>query len=239
MSAWAFIKAIRRNRDGNVYAIPEFTAFYGKVVAGVSSRTSGALCRGHILEGLPEGARVLEVGAGVGEDALALARLRPDVHVVASDLHAIMLDQARSKPTPQNLDWVHAGADALPFPAGHFDAVYSANTVKHFTDAHQTLGRLLRMLRPGGVLSTVELSPWARWRTWWNMTRMLPIPWPLRPVLTVKLRREMAVAMPDRGAVEGWFRGQELAREDGVVVDELVHPELGAMPCWGVRMVRG
>jgi release factor glutamine methyltransferase len=73
------------------------------------------------LAGLPEGARVVDVGTGSGAIALALADERPDLRITGSDVSADALDVARANGARLGLevDWVRA--DGLP--SGEWDAV--------------------------------------------------------------------------------------------------------------------
>jgi ubiquinone/menaquinone biosynthesis C-methylase UbiE len=96
-----------------------------------------------------DGARILEVGAGTGRDAMSLAS--HGARVVAVDYTVASLDLLRRSP----VDGV-VGADAfdLPFPDATFDVVYHQGLLEHFREARaETLLREnVRVLRPGGFL---------------------------------------------------------------------------------------
>jgi phosphoadenosine phosphosulfate reductase len=95
---------------------------------------------------VPEGARVLDVGAGFGEVARLMAEQRPDLEFVLLNAVQSQLDHA-----PAEFEQVHGDAHDLPFEDGSFDAV-----MFHFAlcnmDARVALAEASRVLRPGGVL---------------------------------------------------------------------------------------
>jgi release factor glutamine methyltransferase len=73
--------------------------------------------------GLPEGARVLDVGTGSGAVALALKHERPDLAVTASDVSRKALEVARANAERLGLDVELVVADLVP--AGEWDAIVS------------------------------------------------------------------------------------------------------------------
>jgi release factor glutamine methyltransferase len=75
--------------------------------------------------GLPDGARMLDVGTGSGAVALALKDERPDLSVSASDLSADALDVARANGERLGLDVRWLGADLLDGVGDEYDAVLS------------------------------------------------------------------------------------------------------------------
>jgi ubiquinone/menaquinone biosynthesis C-methylase UbiE len=100
-------------------------------------------------------ARVLELGAGRGWAARALAE---DGHeVVASDAQddtevglgfAVRL---RKRPGPW-FGCVASAAEALPFRDASFDCVFSFSTLRHILDLEGVLREASRVLRPGGAM---------------------------------------------------------------------------------------
>jgi demethylmenaquinone methyltransferase/2-methoxy-6-polyprenyl-1,4-benzoquinol methylase len=107
-----------------------------------------------LLDGLPNGARVLDVGAGTGRLAAAVAEHCPQVRVSSVDFSVPML---RLAPTRMR----RAAGDALrlPFQDGTFDAVVSGFLIRNVADVQAGLGEQLRVLRPGGTLAILETTP--------------------------------------------------------------------------------
>jgi demethylmenaquinone methyltransferase/2-methoxy-6-polyprenyl-1,4-benzoquinol methylase len=109
------------------------------------------------LAKLGAGERALDVGAGTGDLALALARAGPSGRVVAIDLAPQMLLRARLR-ADASLGYVVASAEALPFADGLFSCVVAGFAVRNFGDLPRALGDMRRVLRPGGRAVVLELS---------------------------------------------------------------------------------
>lgn len=104
--------------------------------------------------------RVLDVGCGTGAfEQLALDRFAP-LNIVGLDLTPAMVQCARRKLAARPQAQALVGrAEALPFPAGCFDVVVSANMLHHVPDAPGLLQECARVLRLGGRLGIVD---WCR-----------------------------------------------------------------------------
>jgi SAM-dependent methyltransferase len=97
--------------------------------------------------------RVLEVAAGTGAVTRLLAQALPGgSSIVATDVGAPMLDQARAIGTHRPVEWRQADAMHLPFDDGAFDAVVCQFGVMFFADRSRAFGEARRVLRPGGIL---------------------------------------------------------------------------------------
>lgn len=94
------------------------------------------------------GGRLLEIGAGTGQDSMFFAR--HGIEVVATDLSPAMVGHCRAK----GLDARVMDVMRLDFPAGSFDAVYALNCLLHVPNADlpRALAVIHRLLRPGGWL---------------------------------------------------------------------------------------
>ena len=91
--------------------------------------------------------RLLEVGAGTGQDSVFFRDHGMDV--VATDLSPAMVLRCREKAIDARvMDFLH-----LDFPAGSFDAAYALNCLLHVPDADlpDVLATIRATLRPGGL----------------------------------------------------------------------------------------
>jgi tRNA threonylcarbamoyl adenosine modification protein (Sua5/YciO/YrdC/YwlC family) len=95
--------------------------------------------------------RVLELGTGTGETALALLERHPEAELVGLDESAAMLGAARLR-LPADRVSLHVGRLEEPLPEGPFDLVASALCVHHLDgeDKRELFARVARVLRPGG-----------------------------------------------------------------------------------------
>ncbi|GIF76740.1 hypothetical protein Asi02nite_62580 [Asanoa siamensis] len=99
-------------------------------------------------ERLAPGARLLEIGAGSGQDSAWFQA--EGLSVVAVDLSAAMVAHCRAKGVEAHvMDFLH-----LDFPAGSFDAVYALSCLLHVPnhDLPAVLAAVRAVLRPGGLL---------------------------------------------------------------------------------------
>ena len=115
---------------------------------------------------LPGQARIIDLGAGTGTAALALARQLPDAEVVAVDVSESMLEhiqrQARLLGVADRVRTVQADLDQ-PWPAlGPADLVWAAASLHHMADPGDALAQAFATLRPGGVLAVTELGSFPR-----------------------------------------------------------------------------
>jgi SAM-dependent methyltransferase len=96
------------------------------------------------------GARVLEVGCGMGTMASLWAH--EGARVTAVDLNATAVAQTRRRFDLLGLDGEILQADAreLPFEDGVFDYVWSWGVLHHSPDLPRSLRELLRVVRRGG-----------------------------------------------------------------------------------------
>ncbi|HEY3066068.1 MAG TPA: class I SAM-dependent methyltransferase [Methylomirabilota bacterium] len=111
------------------------------------------------------GARVLDVGAGLGGPARFLAGGR-GCHVVALELHAGRAGAARRLSRLCRLDRlvhvVRGDATRLPFADGGFDACVSQEAFMHIADKAAVLAGCRRVLVTGGRLAFTDWIAHAR-----------------------------------------------------------------------------
>ena len=119
--------------------------------------------------GLMPGDTVLDVACGTGSFTRDFARVAgPDGLAVRLDASATMLDRALREPLPENLAYVRAGAEELPFADASFDAVCCFAALYLIEDPMRAITELARVLKPGGriaLLSSCHRGPLPAHRT--------------------------------------------------------------------------
>ena len=103
--------------------------------------------REQVLDAIPHGCKVLDIGCGVGE-MLLLLRDRNGCECYGLDIAPSAVEIAKAK-------GIHAELAALPhIPYGdaNFDACVCTETLEHVSDAKKTIKEIQRVLRPGGIV---------------------------------------------------------------------------------------
>jgi demethylmenaquinone methyltransferase/2-methoxy-6-polyprenyl-1,4-benzoquinol methylase len=112
--------------------------------------------RRFLVSRLPdEGGDVLDVATGTGLVAAEL--LRRGFRVTGLDQSPGMLAVARRR-FGDRVPLVEASAEALPFEDGSFDHLTFTYLLRYVDDPGATLVELARVVRPGGVLASLEFG---------------------------------------------------------------------------------
>lgn len=107
------------------------------------------LRRAFLLDHVPAGARVLDVGCGEGRFAAELAHV--GMRVVGIDVAAEPLRRAHLRHPELDLQQVPA-AGAWPLADASFDVVWVGEVIEHVADTAGWLSEVRRVLHSGGVL---------------------------------------------------------------------------------------
>ncbi len=107
-----------------------------------------------IVQNLQPG-RILDVAAGTGDLALALAKACPNTEIIAADFCPEMLEIAERNGVANT---IVADAMDLPFPDAKFDVVTVAYGLRNMESWIGAAREMLRVLRPGGSLVILDFS---------------------------------------------------------------------------------
>lgn len=117
----------------------------------------------HALAAIPVGGRLLEIGAGAGWQAKALAEQGYAVEAIDVPESGYAEDQV----------WPVLNYDGryIPFSSSVFDVVFTSNTLEHIPHIEALQDEIRRVLKPDGI--AVHIVPTGSWRFWSNVTHYL------------------------------------------------------------------
>ncbi|MFC7403600.1 class I SAM-dependent methyltransferase [Georgenia alba] len=138
----------------------------GEVYDRTSGRLNGRLYRRAAAdvaqvaqEVAPDGAAVLDVGAGTGRLLAALADVLPGARITGVDVAETMVEVARRRTATLERVTVDAGdVGELPYPDAQFDVVVSTLSMHHWPDQAAAVAEVARVLRPGGALLVFDFA---------------------------------------------------------------------------------
>jgi demethylmenaquinone methyltransferase/2-methoxy-6-polyprenyl-1,4-benzoquinol methylase len=102
---------------------------------------------------------LLDVGTGSGDLAFEAHRQSEGLNIVACDFTPEMIRVGRARPDADNVQWVLADVENLPFRENSFDAVVSGFLLRNVTSVDQALAEQHRTLKPGGRFGALDTTP--------------------------------------------------------------------------------
>jgi SAM-dependent methyltransferase len=101
----------------------------------------------------PKALRWIDVGCGNGAFTELLATRCAPAEIQGIDPSEGQLAYARTRPTPNLVQFQLGDAMALPFPAERFDAAVMALVIVFVPDPAKAVAEMVRVVRPGGVVA--------------------------------------------------------------------------------------
>jgi demethylmenaquinone methyltransferase/2-methoxy-6-polyprenyl-1,4-benzoquinol methylase len=111
--------------------------------------------RRFLVSRLPPGGHVLDVATGTGLVAAEL--LRQGYAVTGVDQSPEMMAVARRR-FGDGVELVNASAESLPLESASFDHLTVTYLLRYVADPGATLAELARVVRPGGVVASLEFG---------------------------------------------------------------------------------
>ena len=130
---------------------------------GITKHMGGRIATKQLvrLAGIKKGDKVLEIGSGVGRTACFLAKVY-EVKVDSIDISPKMVKRSLARASKMGLsdqvNFICADAQKLPFEDGSFDLIISESVTAFIPDKKQALSEYQRVLKPKGVVAINEVT---------------------------------------------------------------------------------
>jgi demethylmenaquinone methyltransferase/2-methoxy-6-polyprenyl-1,4-benzoquinol methylase len=124
-----------------------------------------------LTDAIQPAARVLDLACGTGDLAFAAAARAVNGRVLGVDASSAMIDLARARAKREashgNVDFQVGDISVLDVPSASVDAVTAGYALRNVPDYVRTVREIARVLKPGGVLLTLDFyrPESALWRT--------------------------------------------------------------------------
>jgi SAM-dependent methyltransferase len=148
------------------------------------------------------GKRVLEIGVGAGTDFVQWVRGGAIATGIDLTSRGVELTRERLALEELSADVRQANAEALPFPDGAFDHVYSWGVLHHSPNTPRAIAEVHRVLRPGGTATVMIYHRHA-----WVPLTVWAVHGPLRGRPGLSIRRALAEHLESPGT-KAYTRGE-------------------------------
>jgi len=107
----------------------------------------------------PEGARVLEIGCGVGAQTVIICKKNPLMKLTSIDISEDSIRVAKERCSEAgitNVNFIQADLYSMPFQPDSFDYVFLCFVLEHVTNPEEALAKIKKIIRPEGSLISIE-----------------------------------------------------------------------------------
>jgi ubiquinone/menaquinone biosynthesis C-methylase UbiE len=142
--------------DDGVTPAGRYTHGHHPSVVGMHATRTAENSAGYLLGRLHPGMALLDVGCGPGTITLGLAERVAPGPVVAIDMVAEVVEQAKAAAAAAgaaNIEFRTGDVCALDELDASFDVVHAHQVLQHLTDPVRALREMARVLRPGGIVA--------------------------------------------------------------------------------------
>jgi ubiquinone/menaquinone biosynthesis C-methylase UbiE len=172
-----------------------------------------------LTEGLPAGAKVLEVAPGPGYLAIEMARLGLRVSAVDISRTFVQIGNENAREAGVSIDFRQGDAAVMPFEAESFDLIVCQAAFKNFVHPASALDEMHRVLRSGGTAVIQDMSSDASHADIEEEVRKMQLGWwssfTTKATLEMLRRRAYSPARFERLVAASPFRTCEVKR-DGI-----------------------
>ncbi len=101
----------------------------------------------------------LDMGTGTGDLAYAIFDREPEAQIIAADFTLEMILVGKHRDHGDEIQWVIADAQKLPFKGSTFDGVVSGFLLRNVPDPIRALQEQARVVIPGGTVVSLDTTP--------------------------------------------------------------------------------
>ncbi|AXQ99543.1 methyltransferase domain-containing protein [Pseudoalteromonas piscicida] len=134
---------------------------YNSAAVGIMQSRTAQDNAALFLDYVQDGDRILDVGCGPGSITMDFAERFGSSEVYGIDIEQGQIDMATAEAQGKGLQNCHFKAASifeLPYEDGFFDAVYGHTILMQFSNVHDALTEVKRVLKPGGIISFREVD---------------------------------------------------------------------------------
>jgi ubiquinone/menaquinone biosynthesis C-methylase UbiE len=196
--------------------------WYAKVRSSGSQIEEYRTQAAQLTEGLPAGARVLEVAPGPGYLAVEIARLGFQVTGLDISHTFVQIGSENARQAGVRVDFRQGDAAVMPFEADSFDLIVCQAAFKNFLYPASALDEMHRVLRSGGTAVIQDMSSEASHADINLEVQKMHLGWwgsfSTKATLEMLKRRAYSPARFERLVAESLFRTCEIQAE-GIGLD--------------------